>query len=285
MSKKTIGICAPSTAILPEHAEQLTAFAAAHFPQVELQISDQCFAEGGHFAGDDARRTATFVAMANDPALDAIWFARGGYGAARIASDVVGQLNDHARRKCYMGYSDGGNMLAALYRAGIGRPVHGPMAIDITRDGGEDAAARALGWFAGDDPAALEPTLEKGRKYAAFNLMTLSMMVGMPHLPDLSGHIVLIEEIAEYHYAFDRAMVHVTSALSASSSVPGGSPNAGLAGIALGRVSQIPENDRPFGENGEEIVRRCCARANIPYHGRVDIGHDAQNKLVPFGVF
>ena len=33
----------------------------------------------------------------------------------------------------------------------------------------------------------------------------------------------------------------------------------------------------------EEIVRYWCAKAGIAYLGRADIGHDVENKVVPFG--
>jgi muramoyltetrapeptide carboxypeptidase len=53
----------------------------------------------------------------------------------------------------------------------------------------------------------------------------------------------------------------------------------------LGRCDPIPENNRPFGANEEEIVQYWCHAADVPYLGRCDIGHDVANKLVPFGVF
>ncbi len=57
-----------------------------------------------------------------------------------------------------------------------------------------------------------------------------------------------------------------------------------VAGIRLGRMSDIPENDRPFGQTPQEIVRHWCAVSGIAYLGQADIGHDAANKIVPFGV-
>ena len=104
--------------------------------------------------------------------------------------------------------------------------------------------------------------------------MTLSMMLGTPLEPDLSGHILLIEEVSEYLYAFDRAFFHVTSVLA----------GRGLAGLRLGRVSDVPENDRPFGIEAEAIARYWCERNDIPWLGRADIGHDGDNKVVPFGL-
>jgi len=37
----------------------------------------QCFLENGHFAGSDAERLAAFREVAQDSAVDAVWFARG----------------------------------------------------------------------------------------------------------------------------------------------------------------------------------------------------------------
>ena len=83
----------------------------------------------------------------------------------------------------------------------------------------------------------------------------------------------MIEDVGEYLYRIDRAMFSIIA--------DPGVRNA--AGIMLGRVSDIPENDRPFGQSEEEIIKHWCARAGVSYLGRADIGHDAANKIVPFG--
>ena len=62
----------------------------------------------------------------------------------------------------YLGYSDAGTLLAALYGAGYGAVAHGPVAQEILREGGEAAAARALSWLVERSAAALEPTLRPG---------------------------------------------------------------------------------------------------------------------------
>jgi muramoyltetrapeptide carboxypeptidase len=56
-----------------------------------------------------------------------------------------------------------------------------------------------------------------------------------------------------------------------------------VAGIRLGRCAPIPPNDPDFGRSEEEVVRYWCDRAGIAWLGRADIGHDAGNKIVPFG--
>ncbi|WP_033073746.1 LD-carboxypeptidase [Sphingopyxis sp. MWB1] len=269
-----IGIVAPSTPILPDDAEAVRAIASIGYPEVELVFDEQCFAVHGHFAGEDGHRFAALVEMANRPDIDAIWFARGGYGACRIAEDAVRAMTDAARGKAFLGYSDQGNLLAALYREGFDHVAHGPMVADIRREGGDAAVTRALDWLVARDPAACEGALAHGARHAAFNLMTLSMLLGTPLEPDLAGHVLIVEEVSEYLYAFDRAFFHVASTLGPR----------GLAGLRLGRVSDIPENDRPFGMEAEEIARHWCERCAIPWLGRADIGHDAANKVVPFGL-
>src|SRR5580693_2762389 len=85
--------------------------------------------------------------IANDESYDAVWFARGGYGSCRVAEAVMRGLTEPSRRKTYLGYSDAGMLLAALYQAGFRAVAHGPMAQDILRIGGEIAITRALAWM------------------------------------------------------------------------------------------------------------------------------------------
>jgi muramoyltetrapeptide carboxypeptidase len=56
-----------------------------------------------------------------------------------------------------------------------------------------------------------------------------------------------------------------------------------VKGIRMGRFSDIPDNDPPFGQDVEEIARHWCALSGIAYLGPADIGHDTANKIVPFG--
>jgi len=266
-----VAVCAPSAPILPETAEQVVALAAAEFPDVELHVHPQSFAVDGHFAGNDAARLDALVECANDPGFDAVWFARGGYGACRIAEDAIAKFSAAADSKQWLGYSDSGYLLGGLYRARIGRPVHAPLLNDMRRDGGEAAVRRVLAWLSGDE-SGREPSLaDEAHPVAAFNLMTLAMLAGTPLMPGLARHVVMVEEVSEYLYAVDRLFFHASAHLG------------GIAGLRLGRVSDVPENDRPFGIDAESIARHWCARHAIPFLGAADIGHDSANKIVPFG--
>jgi muramoyltetrapeptide carboxypeptidase len=270
-----IGVVAPGTRIDAELAQRLKAFAADSFLDraPEIIVHPQCFLSAGHFAGDDEARLKAFVEVANDPSYDAVWFARGGYGACRIAEAALAHLNGASRTKTYLGYSDNGAILGGLYARGYSNVAHGPIPVDLTRAGGEGAIRRALSWLIDRSPEALELGVMFDAKCAAFNITVLQSILGTSLEPDLEGHVLMLEDVGEYLYRLDRALFSITS-----------SANVRRAkGIKLGRVSDVPENDKPFGANEEEIVRYWCAKAGIAYFGRADIGHDVENKVVPFG--
>lgn len=263
-----IAIVAPSCPLKLEAAEKVRALADQR-GGCELAIHPQCFLADGHFAGPDEVRMAALREVMADPSVDAVWFARGGYGSNRIAEAASRDLPDEARAKTYLGYSDAGFLHAGFHKAGLD-VAWGPMAQDALRDGGEAAVTRALDWLVSRDPAALEPDL--AAPAMAFNLTVLTMLLGTPLEPDFSGRELLIEEVSEHHYEIDRLMFR----LVASENV------RRVRQIRLGRVSDIPENDPPFGHEEEAIVRHWCERAGIPFGGRADIGHDAANRVVPF---
>ena len=271
-----IGVVAPAGRVDPSLADRTQALAQTLFPgrAPEIWFHPQCFLSSGHFAGDDRARAEAFLQVANDPGFDALWCARGGYGSNRPAAAILDGLKPAARNKVYLGYSDIGFLLAGLYRGGFERVAHGPVAADFNRLGGEAAVRRALHWLVDGAADALEPSLaHDARPAAAFNLCILSHLVGTPLEPDLSGHVLMVEEVSEQQYRIDRSLFHVTAQASIRK----------VAGLRLGRINDVLENEPAFGMTDEAIVREWCAVSGIDYLGRADIGHDIHNKVVPFG--
>jgi muramoyltetrapeptide carboxypeptidase len=273
--KVRIGIVAPGSRLEPAIAESVMQLAGAAYPggAAELHFHPQCFRSAGHFAGDDETRARAFLEVANDPGFDALWFARGGYGACRVAERILPRLTEAARHKVYLGYSDAGFLLAGLYKAGLTRLAHGPMPADMARRGGEAAVRRALAFLVDGAAAALEPAVSPERPAAAFNIVVLGHLIGTPLEPDLAGHVLMLEEVSEAMYRIDRTLFQITSDPALRR----------VAGIRLGRCSDVPANVPDFQQTEEEVVRHWCEVSGIPYLGRADIGHDIDNKVVPFG--
>ena len=263
-----IAVVAPSCPLKREAADAVQAIVAKR-GDCELVINAQCFLTEGHFAGPDEARLLALLDTMADPSIDAVWFARGGYGSNRIAEAVLADLPDAARSKLYLGYSDAGFLQAGLHKAGI-EVAWGPMVQDVLREGGEAAVTRALEWIVRRDASALEPALDGPAM--AFNLTVLSNLLGTSLEPDFAGVDLLIEDVGEHLYRIDRTMFHVTGIEAIRR----------VRRLRLGRLTDVLENDPVFALDETSIIEQWCARSGIAFGGRADIGHDAQNRVVPF---
>jgi muramoyltetrapeptide carboxypeptidase len=270
-----IGVVAPA-GVLADHGllDRIGAVVAgAYEERVELRVHPQCRLSDGHFAGSDAERLSALLDYGNRDDIDAIWFLRGGYGANRIAEQAVRSLGESARRKKWLGYSDTGFLLAALHRGGFANVAHGPMPVDLDRPvRGREAVGRALAWLVDGHPASLEPSERPETPRLAFNLTVLSQLLGTALEPDFSGRVLMIEDVGDYLYRYDRFLFHVTS-------------NANVrrcAGIREGRLIADENPTAVFQEPEGGIVADWCRRSGIKYLGAADIGHDSENKVVPF---
>jgi muramoyltetrapeptide carboxypeptidase len=263
-----IAVVAPSCTLKREAADAVQALARER-GDCEIVIHPQCFLCEGHFAGPDQARLSALREVMVDTSVDAVWFARGGYGSNRIAEAALADLPEAARGKLYMGYSDAGFLLAGMHKSGL-NVAWGPMPQDIVRQGGDAAVNRALDWLVRRDPTSLEGELRPPAM--ALNLTVLSNLLGTPLEPDFTGVDLLIEDIDEHLYRIDRTMFHVTASANVRK----------VARLRLGRIGNIPPNDPDFGRDEVSIVEEWCARSGIAYGGRADIGHDLRNKVVPF---
>src|SRR6202008_1028287 len=102
------------------------------------------------------------------------------------------------------------------------------------------------------DPAALEPSLGK-HPAGAFNLAILNALIGTPWLPDLTDHVLMIEEVDEPLYRIDRMLFQMAHATQLK----------GIAGVRLGAVTGIKENDPPFGETVDQMIVRWCREMGV----------------------
>jgi muramoyltetrapeptide carboxypeptidase len=270
-----IGVVAPGRRLGEAAQAKLEALVAASGLPIELFIHPQCQLEEGHFAGPDQARLDAFVECANEPSLDAIWFARGGYGAARLLTGLEGRLKAPARNKVYLGYSDAGFLLSALFNAGCRFCAHGPLVGDIDRVGGNQTALRALRFLARQGKSELATGVEAYQPNLAFNLTILRSLLATQWEPQIDQPACLwLEDVGEYTYATDRSMFQLTNSHWFK---------AYVANVRIGRFSLVPTNDVSFAISSEQSVAHWCAASGVDLLGACDIGHDVDNKIVPFG--
>lgn len=275
MSKR-IGVVGVSSILDPALEAETRKIVARVYPEnpPELEFAP-AHPPSGHFNATDEQRAADFLAFANREDIDAVWFARGGYGSGRLIETILKGLAPGARDKDYLGYSDAGSLLAALYKEGFPRLAHGPMPHDALIYGKTGASVeRALRWLVDKDPASLERAVDGRAPTAAFNIVILSNLVGTPFMPDLTGHILMLEEVKEEMYRIDRCLFQLASSPVIQQ----------VKEIRLGHWV-LKENAPDFGMTDDQVIRYWCERAGVRYGGRADVGHYEDNRVVPFGIY
>jgi muramoyltetrapeptide carboxypeptidase len=207
-----VGVAALSGVVDPEALERgLDALRGLGFEPV---VAANCNSTWGELAGTDQERLAGFHELAADPALAAIFFARGGHGLLRLLPAIDWQLLGRPPR-AYVGYSDLTPFLLQVVQRLRLIAFHGPMvAKDLARGLGDSEAESLLGALAGEPPASypLRHWLRRGSAEGVLLGGCLSLLVtllGTPWLPSLEGAILFLEDVDEPVYSVDRMLTHL----------------------------------------------------------------------------
>ncbi len=232
----------------------------------------------GYLAGDDAARAEDLRAMLLHPEVKAIWFARGGYGTARILEQVPWRrLKRHP--KLLVGYSD----LTALFSAVVQRTgqlcLHGPVVAEL---GQPDAYhAPSLRRMLAGQPTTLR--VRKGQVLAGGkargrltggNLTVLSHLQGTRFAPDFRDSVLFLEDVGEEAYRVDRALTHLKMAGAFRD----------LAAVLLGDFA-TPRSRRLFppDRSVRELLAETFVPLGVPVIGGIRAGHVRGKWTLPLG--
>lgn len=235
--------------------------------------------------GDDQHRLASLEdALRSD--VDVVLLARGGYGLTRIVDDLFADgWPDRLPLVC--GFSDVTALFARFAVAGrLDRCIHGPLATSIA---GEPADSRTRFFAAlhGDvvDDVALDVVVGgdvervEGPLFAA-NLVVLAALCGTPAMPDLRGHIVVVEEVGERPYRLDRLLTQLINSGAFD----------GVLAVVVGHLTGCDEPPNPNpnalrdpAPSGRDVVVERLACLGVPVLGGLPAGHEAPNLALPLG--
>jgi muramoyltetrapeptide carboxypeptidase len=216
-------------------------------------------------AGDDEGRLASFLAAWNSGA-ELVISGRGGYGCLRLLDKLPWQELRAGPQPCLVGYSDLSVLQLAFLRHGIQAGVSGPMlAIDFARgldDYSRDTFAQAL------DPRPAAIPLGMGVRcvhagqaegpLVPVTLSCLMMVLGTPYMPDLTGCILVLEDIGEPQRKIDGMLTRLRLAGELQK----------LSGLAFGDFSGC---DQP--EVLPELFAEAAAAVPGPVISGLPFGH------------
>ena len=270
----TLGIAAPGGPVDPDRlAEGESRLRAAGYRTLHR---DDVIARRGYLAGDDARRAKELMELLQDPRVDAVLCARGGYGCDRMLHLLdPAAVRDAA--KPIVGYSDVTALLLWLRRRAGLVGFHGPM---LERGADTDPAALE-GLFAQLAGSAPLPLVLRGRgsgngsargRLVGGSLTLLAASLGTPWELDARGAILLFEEVNEAPYRVDRMLQQLRAA----------GKLAQLAGVGVGDVSTC--TDERYGARVEDVIEEALLPLGVPLVQRLPFGHVRANAAWPLAV-
>ena len=226
-------------------------------------------------AGTDQERAAGYRELVQDPAVDAIFFARGGYGSSRVLS-FLDPDEIRANPKIHLGGSD----LTALFaylgkRAGL-VTFYGPMvAVEMGKDDDLDWE-RVLRGAAPDphrfaDADVIAPGRTEGVLLGGC-LSLLASLAGTPEALDGEGAILFWEDTGEETYRLDRMLTQLDRSGTFDR----------LRGLVIGSVSPGVRFESPL--EIAAYLRERLRGSPFPVAMGLPAGHLERPRTIPLGV-
>lgn len=240
-----------------------------------------------YFSGPDNERLAELQDMMDDQNIRAILCARGGYGTGRIIEQVnFKKFTKHP--KWIIGFSDITVLLSHLWSNYRIASLHAPMAAAFNDEPGSGNSEEDKNKYVQSLNYALTGehsnyTAEghpfnrggsaRGRLIGG-NLSLLAHLTGTSSAINTKNKILFIEDIGEYIYNVDR-MMHQLQRSGALHR---------LAGLIVGKFSDMKDTERPFGQTTEEVIRDRVSKYDYPVCFNFPVSHETENFALKVGV-
>lgn len=269
-----IGIVAPARKISKEEI----LFAIDTFEKWGLKVvfGKNLFGSKNQYSGTDEQRTEDLQRMLDDDSIRAIISARGGYGTLRII-DKLDFKKIREKPKWIIGYSDITVLHSHIHQNFQIETIHAAMPVNFGKD--EESVESLKKALFGEKLSyriSSHPLNRNGETEGVLvggNLSLLYALKGSRSGISTSGKILFIEDVDEYLYHIDRMMVSLKRAGKFSH----------LAGLIVGGMTDMKDNETPFGKTAEEIIRDSVAEFDYPVCFNFPAGHQKKNSALLFG--
>ena len=258
-----IAIIAPASRLDSEKFDSGIGWLKRHGAQVTVMPNVLGGAEEKYLSASAEARVADLHSAWGNPETDLIICTRGGFGSAQILSLIDWALL-RSRDIPLLGLSDITALHLAMFKNGVGTPVSGPMLGRLAEmdDFTGDSLKRAI---SGAEPQKIIATpLQHGANFEAFpralNLTIAASLCGTPFMPDLSGTLLILEDIAEPPYKIERALTQLQQCGILGQ----------CAGLAFGQFTDCGTEAEL-----EHIFRKYASEVKGPVWSGFPFGHEA----------
>jgi muramoyltetrapeptide carboxypeptidase len=248
---------------------------------LKVTLGDYAFGRTGFLAGTDDQRLADLNDAFRDPDVRGVICTRGGYGSQRIV-DGIDFAAVAADPKILMGFSDITAVQFALWRGARLVTLHGPGAAwlpERTPEASMESWRRAMMTTdpiviprvdAEETAAVCVPGTATGPLLGG-NLCLIEAALATVDFPDLTGAILLLEEIEEEPYRIDRMLTHLRRAGVLET----------VNGVAIGQFTGCADG---WPVSVADVLSERLSDLGVPVLGGLPVGHGVGQLTVPLGV-
>jgi len=234
---------------------------------------------GNQLAGTPEQKAAAFMDLWNDDSVSVIMASCGGNFSSQFLH-LLDYEELSLTPKAVIGFSDTTALLSALYAgAGIGG-IFGPTVQTLGRIENLDKVTdilfgRPVSEIELTGATLLPSSINHSAKAPLFaaTLSVLLSLAGTPYFPDLSGHILVIEDIGEELSHLDRMLWQLNQLC----------PLSHLEGLIFGDCVDMRDTGRPLGLDFEGIIRKHTDGLLIPVLINAPIGHGSRFMPIQLG--
>jgi muramoyltetrapeptide carboxypeptidase len=270
----TIGVAAVSGPVEPDRLS--AGVRSLEDRGYRVVLASNVLARRDFLAGSDAERAAGYRELLSDPRVEAIFFARGGYGASRILR-YLDPAEVRARPRIHLGGSD----LTVLFgflaaQAGL-VAMYGPMvAVSMAREdldwefvlsGGVPAS------HAFEDSEVLAGGTGSGPLVGGC-LSLLASMAGTPEAVSGAGAVLFWEDVGEPTYRMDRMLTQLERSGTFDR----------LQAMLIGSISTGARGGGDSPEGVSAWLQERFADAPFPVVRGFPAGHVPRSRTLPLGV-
>ncbi len=271
----TIGVANVSGPVDPARLERgLTALRSRGYRVIEASNLRR---REGFLAGGDDERAAGYGELVRDPSVDAIFFARGGYGASRVLARID-PVEIRSNPKIHLGGSDLTSLFAFIRKRASLVAFYGPMVAVQMADGD------GLDW---------ESVLSRGRPQSAAVgardviaagagagplvggcLSILASLCGTPEAIDARGSVLFWEDVGEETYRLDRMLTQLERSDTFD----------GLQAMIIGSIAPARREGAESPEDIRSWLAQRFAGSPFPIVNGFPAGHLRETRTLPLGV-
>jgi muramoyltetrapeptide carboxypeptidase len=270
----TIGVAAISGPVDEERLDiGLRSLAARGYRLVEAANLRR---RDSFLAGTDAERADGYRELLREPTIDAVFFARGGYGAARVLPRLD-PAEIRSNPKIHLGGSDLTALFAFAWKHASLVTGYGPMvAVEMAGGGELDWESVLSGELPRPHPVAPRDAIATGAGEGPLVggcLSLIASLCGTPEAVQAAGSVLFWEDVGEEIYRLDRMLTQLERSGTFD----------GLQAMVIGSIAPGRRADAESPDDVRAWLEQRFAGAPFPVAMGFPAGHLDKTRTIPLG--